>query len=203
MELFEAIKQEKIDLVKHLVQNGADVNARNYNDSTPLVVACSKGYLRIVKYLVQNGADVNARNYHDETPFNLAYNNDNLRIMKYLVENGVDFNAVDNDGETPITLIVNKIEHEVNEQKKEELMKILEILKKHRGTKNWNMSVLKAKETARKIRKLETFLNEVPGFPPNVGEKIAKLTLNQFGKSSKLRLIKLEINYLNTLRTKN
>ena len=26
MELFEAIKQEKIDLVKHLVENGAGVN---------------------------------------------------------------------------------------------------------------------------------------------------------------------------------
>ena len=44
-----------------LVQNGADVNAKNKNGSTPLIWASCNGLTDICGMLVQNGADVNAK----------------------------------------------------------------------------------------------------------------------------------------------
>ena len=47
-----------IEIVKHLVENGADVNAKDENKATALTEASKNGHLEIVKYLSENGADV-------------------------------------------------------------------------------------------------------------------------------------------------
>ena len=49
------------EIMKHLVENGADLNARDENNDTALMKAFQKGRFDIVKYLVENGADVNAK----------------------------------------------------------------------------------------------------------------------------------------------
>ena len=51
--LFSACKSGNADLVKYLVEHGANVN--NENGKTPLVIACEKGRKSIVKYLVEHG----------------------------------------------------------------------------------------------------------------------------------------------------
>ena len=50
----------QLDVAKFLVDKRADVNARDSDGSTPLMLAASMGHLNIVKFLVANGADVNA-----------------------------------------------------------------------------------------------------------------------------------------------
>ena len=49
------------DIVKLLVENGADVNKKGANGLTALMLASSGGYLDIVEILIKNGADVNAK----------------------------------------------------------------------------------------------------------------------------------------------
>ena len=57
--LVNASANGHFEIVKYLLQNGADVNATCKYKETTLKVASKKGHLEIVKYLVENGADEN------------------------------------------------------------------------------------------------------------------------------------------------
>ncbi|MEG4441327.1 ankyrin repeat domain-containing protein [Microcoleus sp. AT9_B5] len=49
------------DIVKKLLEKGADVNAGTYMDKTPLSMAVYRGDIEIVELLISHGADVNDR----------------------------------------------------------------------------------------------------------------------------------------------
>ncbi len=51
-----------------LLQNGADVNATDYNADTPLSWAAMKGNLQIVKTLLEYNARVDTRNNSGHSP---------------------------------------------------------------------------------------------------------------------------------------
>ena len=51
-----------------LIQEGADVNAKNMDGATPLHGAALFGEVETVKLLIQKGADVNVRNNQGATP---------------------------------------------------------------------------------------------------------------------------------------
>ena len=55
--LMEASYQGHIDCVSILLENGADVDARNEDDDTALMWATGKGRIEIVKKLLENGAE--------------------------------------------------------------------------------------------------------------------------------------------------
>ena len=59
--------------MKYLVQNGAQIDARSYTNSTPLMYASTEGHLEIVKYLTQNGAQIDARDSMNWTPLTRAF----------------------------------------------------------------------------------------------------------------------------------
>ena len=61
-----------LDIVRLLVDAGADVNAKegNYSKSTPLHWAAKEGNLQVVKLLVESGAELNIKdNWFNLTPF--------------------------------------------------------------------------------------------------------------------------------------
>jgi ankyrin repeat protein len=60
------------EAVKVLVEAGANVNAVNEADFTPLHGAAFRGLNEIIQYLVERGADINARDFRGRTPYRLA-----------------------------------------------------------------------------------------------------------------------------------
>lgn len=58
-ELILASMYGDLQAVKHLLANGADVNAQAKNGMTALVIACEYGYTEVVRALLVAGADVN------------------------------------------------------------------------------------------------------------------------------------------------
>jgi ankyrin repeat protein len=99
-----ATKNGRLDMVKFLVDKGANLNYGSVNGTTPLMLAATNGHLDVVKFLVDKGADVNAKDHKGGTPLMAAVCEGNLDMVKFLVEKGAEVNARGNDGETPLTL---------------------------------------------------------------------------------------------------
>lgn len=68
-----AVGRGHLEMVKYLVEKGADVNAKaEFCRDTALHSAAAGGNLEMVKYLVEHGADVNAKDDDGRTPADVA-----------------------------------------------------------------------------------------------------------------------------------
>ena len=114
-----AAEAGQLEMVKYLINKGADVNSRNNIKDTPLKRACSMMtekkeqavvYYTIAKLLIEHGADVNAKcgisawgGFDlNQTPLHSAAENGNFEMVKLLVEHGADVNAMNYEGATPL-----------------------------------------------------------------------------------------------------
>ena len=84
--LFKAVMHQNYDMIKLLVENGANVNAQNNINHTPLMYATEISNFNIVKYLVEHGAYINmisnANPYKPTTAIDYAKNE---KIKNYLI----------------------------------------------------------------------------------------------------------------------
>jgi hypothetical protein len=111
-----AVEHGHSEIVKLLIEHGADVNASCYIDSfeTPLHRAVVDDNIEIAKLLIQNGADVNARRSFDGlTPLHLAALNGYSKMVRLLLENGADPSIRDNFGNTASELAREEDHEEV------------------------------------------------------------------------------------------
>ncbi|MBN1411870.1 MAG: ankyrin repeat domain-containing protein [Spirochaetales bacterium] len=70
--LHYAVMNGNLEIVKILMQNGANPNEKDFKKNTPLHYAFRDDRLAITKYLVDNGADILLRNEYKRTPYGLA-----------------------------------------------------------------------------------------------------------------------------------
>lgn len=89
--LHEAACYGSADMVKLLLDLGADVNAIAYNDFTPLHVANSAD---TVKLLVRSGADSSKRDSWGMTPLQAAAESDRVGVADAMIEAGVKLDLV-------------------------------------------------------------------------------------------------------------
>ena len=80
--LYEAASRGCLDIVKYLVEHGADIHDGDYDT---ICCASKYGHLEIVEYLVEHGADIYA---WDDYPLRWASYNGHFDVVKYLVEQG-------------------------------------------------------------------------------------------------------------------
>jgi len=89
--LHQAAKKNWLDIVKYLVENGANIEAIDKSDgNTPLHEAVVKNNICVVKYLVESGANLNAMSIMHNTPLHRAAYWNHMEIAKYLLECGAD-----------------------------------------------------------------------------------------------------------------
>lgn len=95
--LHEAASEGDAALVSRLIKDGADVNARNKEGLTPLMMAAGRGNVKIAALLLNKGADVNAKleleNYRGLTALMFAIFDGHAEAVKLLIERGADVNA--------------------------------------------------------------------------------------------------------------
>ena len=71
-QLLDAVKAGDMGLVKALLAEGADVQARDDNGRTALHMAAYRGHSEVVDFLMAEGADVNATSDKGETPLHCS-----------------------------------------------------------------------------------------------------------------------------------
>ena len=81
------------DAIRALVAAGADVNAPDKMDATPLVWAAIGGHVGAIRALIEAGAEVNARPNTIDPPLHFAALHDNAEAIRALVEAGAEVNA--------------------------------------------------------------------------------------------------------------
>lgn len=94
--LMVALDSNLLEMAKLLIDEGANIYAKNQKDDTALFVASAKGFYEIVKLLIEKGADADAKNLDGETPLMKASKEGRLSVVKLLIEHGVNPNAQDN-----------------------------------------------------------------------------------------------------------
>lgn len=101
-----AVRRKHFDVVRLLLEFGADVNATDERQPSALLVAMHSHDLNLdlVRVLVEAGADVNARDKSNNTPLNSAFrwHQDAQSVVELLLAHGADVNARTEQRRTPL-----------------------------------------------------------------------------------------------------
>ena len=81
-----ASEARNLDVVKFLVENGADLSQSDECGVTALHTAARIGFFEMVVYLVENGASIDALSIEGHTPLSFACYSGSLSVVKYLME---------------------------------------------------------------------------------------------------------------------
>ncbi|XP_032082417.1 2-5A-dependent ribonuclease [Thamnophis elegans] len=99
-KLNSAVKKGDLKLVRQLLEDGADINAKVEGGWTPLHSAVQRNSEEIVNFLLENGADPLARKDNGATPFILAGVIGNVKLLKLFLDKGSCINEYDINGFT-------------------------------------------------------------------------------------------------------
>ncbi|XP_069756678.1 poly [ADP-ribose] polymerase tankyrase-2-like isoform X2 [Narcine bancroftii] len=95
----------RVSVVEYLLENGADVHAKDKGGLVPLHNACSYGHYEVVELLVKHGAVVNVADLWKFTPLHEAAAKGKYEICKLLLIHGADPTKKNRDGNTALDLI--------------------------------------------------------------------------------------------------
>jgi ankyrin repeat protein len=129
--LYLACSHGNYEVMKLLVAEFADVNAKAGDGTPMLLVPAQKGFSMVTQYLLENGANPNLANSDGFTPLMAASKKGQRDVVKVLLANGADVTAVslktshtalqeaiDNDHKEVVTLLMAAMKEakEKNEQ---------------------------------------------------------------------------------------
>jgi ankyrin repeat protein len=86
--LIWAASNGHFEVVKYLVEKGADIHAK---DDQPLQYACVFGHFKIAKYLVEKGAHIHAGNDYG---FRRACHHGHFQVSRFLIEKGCNISLI-------------------------------------------------------------------------------------------------------------
>ncbi|MFH1689999.1 MAG: ankyrin repeat domain-containing protein [Candidatus Eisenbacteria bacterium] len=91
-----------VDVVRLLLDRGAQVAAGDNENSTALDVAAIFGHLDLARFLAERGVDPRHGDINGMTPLHFACYNGNADIGGFLIGHGADVRATTNSGSTPL-----------------------------------------------------------------------------------------------------
>jgi ankyrin repeat protein len=108
--LHYAALHNNVEVVRLLIENGADINARDKWKDTPLHYALPlfEGGLEAARLLIEAGADVSAQGRYGDTPLHHVVLEGYIDIARMLIERGADPNIEGRWGDTPLKLAIDE-----------------------------------------------------------------------------------------------
>ncbi|VDK65945.1 unnamed protein product [Onchocerca ochengi] len=95
-----------LEIVRFLLENGAEVNLKDKGGLIPLHNASSFGHLEIASLLIECGAEVNHPDKWGYTPLHEAAQKGRTQICSLLLNNGADVTLKNNEGFTALDITV-------------------------------------------------------------------------------------------------
>lgn len=96
-----------VEIAKLLISRGANVNATDYLNRTPLHYATKKKATKVAEVLISNGANIDAKTTKGWTPLFEASRWESFDIMDMLIQAGADVTMTDSNGNTPLHIAVS------------------------------------------------------------------------------------------------
>ena len=96
-----------LELMDWLITQGADINARDEYDRTPLHYHAQVNDVERIALLLERGADIEAQDKYKNTPLHFAEYN--AKTVQLLIEKGADVNAKDDRGNTPLERMLSRL----------------------------------------------------------------------------------------------
>jgi ankyrin repeat protein len=95
-----AAENGNVEMLRVLLESGADVQPGNFIQRTALHIAATNGRLEVCRLLLNWGANVDPLDWTKETPLHDAARHGHLSILKLLVEMGSDVTIKNGRGQT-------------------------------------------------------------------------------------------------------
>lgn len=107
--LIISLDSDADEVMRCLIENGADVNLPNDSGDTPLNIAVAKNRQDIVDYLLENGAEINlADAVSGDTPLIVVVRSGFEERISNLITKGADINQANKLGQTPLIIAVQQ-----------------------------------------------------------------------------------------------
>jgi ankyrin repeat protein len=111
-ELFLAITHRDLAAVQSLLARGADPNARNALEMTPLLIAAAVGQVPVVQALLRAGAKLDEPTIYG-TPLTFAASSGNTPVARLLLARGAGVNPARPDGTTVLMYAARNGDREI------------------------------------------------------------------------------------------
>lgn len=123
-QLLQAVKNQKLEVVKNLISMKADVNARQpslvtleryhsgkaiRSGQTPLMCAASSGNAAIIRMLLSARAHLNDTNERGETALHLAASSGDINSVEELIKAQANPNSLTYEGDTVLDYLPREI----------------------------------------------------------------------------------------------
>ncbi|XP_035664097.1 death-associated protein kinase dapk-1-like [Branchiostoma floridae] len=103
-DFLQAAQDGDVEKVRRWLEEGLDVNTKDYYGDTGLYEACKKDHDKVVALLIKNGADLNVTNKDGFTGLYVACRGGYDKVVELLIKNGADLNVINENGDTGLHL---------------------------------------------------------------------------------------------------
>ncbi|XP_068741050.1 uncharacterized protein [Montipora capricornis] len=93
--------------IETLLSSGVDIDSRNMDGRTPLMLAAESGREKIFRLLIERGSDPTLKDSRGRSVLHWAARSGSNEIIQELLSRGLDIDSSDNDGVTPLMEAVN------------------------------------------------------------------------------------------------
>ena len=96
------VVSDRLEAMKILLENGADVNAKDSELDSPLFYAIDTGNIEMIKLLLEYDIDIDVVDSDGDSALHVAVDEKNAEIVEILLQKGANVNFRDDDFCTPL-----------------------------------------------------------------------------------------------------